>query len=1512
MRSLKGGAADPQWRPFAWPKVGGGRLPKGQISQISAVPSLFWPINTAQSYNLAQHFNSLTAMTFATADTLPAGVSLSSAGVISGTATESIAGFAVLNVTNAAGSTLNVPIYLAITDVPDAYTSNMWGLTPVLDGLLVDVSQPVDMNSAAFVKRQYSTDAGTTALDLPADAIIPTTVARDVVIRDVNAIGPGAWSDSKNAAPELTAPPSYPAVRNTAAQNGGSANSSAGFTISAHSGRVVGDTLEVVLAIDGNATATLANPGDWGTAVRDDQGAGGSGTQRAFIYTRTADGTSADDFVVSSLSASENWAARKTCYEGAVTIVVSAPHNVSGTSVTPNAPNLDLGSVKDARWEILTVYGGGSGSITSANVPSGYIWGGNTLSQDTSAGVGIAMAYREAQAQSENPAAWGQTTQQPITYTKGVYKSLSAPVLATDLDDQTFEQNTGGGVVEIASSFTGTGITYTVSGGPTGTTIDEETGIVTIPTTTAGTSTVTVTATNGAGSANDSFGVTITAAPIEMATFTLASGIDDSYGVETAGWDFVDAGGAPTQRLVAQSVTGRWHVIGDAGNPVRVTFRRPFVVEDGYRRYWGANKTTGTVAAGTARRRNGAMLNPFSLRKGAPGQGFDNYYYDPNQLIDYVDALNVNTGSPLSVSGGMIVQAVSTQLTNPAPIEQTGTEDKFGTRIAGHASFAVIPSAPPVNFFAIPPAGADKTLFFGLHAGMLHMDKLRSLDMSALPDQRSFKSIAQETARLRNTWSIQNDKSRNMFANDQRTSPYGIGKIEDHYSRDNMPVWGRALIAAHRAPNESDPNNTTAWKNQMVYNICQYGIDVLALLANNYDIASQSGAGGGYEVGFGAIAGFTAALFDLDWMKALCAPNRTKPNGTPKYRNGVDSSKGTVGYGLAESNQYAYIDSTYVAQTSMYYFSGRPYPRPYQTGHIGIPDMCSGRITIEGSIWHTMPNWDGTYKENRMSEVGPFVGAYLIDGMDAILGMAVAIQYFDRAIVAHDLGKMRSEAGLTDLGKAAFNTYRALFGVPVLNIQPDQPDPPKVTAFVGSGDRIGLRRSSTNLDHGSPILGSKIWYRTTTPPRYETDDGGWTGPIDVAVAGGLSKDVDTFVTGLSPSTYYWFTFCDYNANGDGPRSTNLRKTVNLETASDGLTAPRGVGTTSTNQTISNTTPPSVIGGTAVGDEIYLEYGVWAVEPTSATVTWKRDGSAVGTGRKYTRQAGDVGHTLTWDATFSNSSSSLPLSGSVAATVASMTRAVNVIGATTKFDTTSGSGTTRTLNLTATQNMPASPLVLAALMQLSGTATSIGTLNAVLRDAASVAKSSTSGTNELTSFASTEVSGNERAATKAFVVPQTADGATKVTVATNLNGNAVTSWAMGMAALLLPGYDVANARYGGTSETIADSDLDICTAEATVGISQSGSGAEQVVPKGSLVIAVMASGRHYGALGPNWPADMTPITGASGFAKAGAGGQSATVGIAYKVTTEAGPVTVTCDIAGSPTKYAMSVIAIPPA
>lgn len=1482
---------------------------------VSTVPSLFWPINTSQSYNIAQHIVGPGPLTYTTSDTLPVGVTLSSSGVLSGTPTTILTGFIGVIVTAPNGTMLVVPVFLAIQDVPASFTVGQWSLVPVLNGLRVDLaSHPADNNSA-IIKTQYRLDTGS-AVDLAAGGVISTSGTHSVEIRDANAIGAGAWSDVKSDT-ALTYVGDYPTVSLGANKTQGNATT---FAISQPT-VAVGDTILHVIAIDGTPTVTV--PAGW--TIKDERNASNS-SNKALVITRTATGS--DAVTIDFNGASENAAVKTWVFGGNCAVDLAA---ATGTS-PPNPPSLTLGAAHDVYLIAAVAYEGTSTDLASGAAPSGYSFVGTTANSGTSsAGVSVSAAVKTAgPVTTEDPAAFGGTAAATIAYTIAVYKTVSAPTVATPIPDQTVDQNTGGGAVSVSPSFTGTGITYSVSGGPTGTSINATTGLVTYPTTTAGNWTITVTATNSAGSANDPFNVTINAVAVPNAVFTAASSTTELFadGTETAGFNFVDAGGASVTRLVAQSVTGRWHVIGDEGaNKVRVTSRRPFVLGTSGTdiiRFHQGNGSSGNRA------RNGAMINPTIVRDTiqlvpaglvTATQGFDNYEYQTDKGTAYAAGSNVMAaGTPVPLSANQVlVQSVGFPFTSISDPTQVGGKTTFRTKIIGHASLAVVPSAPPQNFFAIPPGGADKTLFFGLHAGMVNLGLLPADDLqTAMPGRRTIKAVLEGINKLKNTWSQNTDRSRNMMAEDERLSPTTIS-VEDDYSREMANRYGEALIVAiKRQPTSGD--DSTAYRDALVYQLVQDGLDFAAQLIAGDDYVS----GGGFQTGIKAVVAFAAAMLNLSWLKDLCNPLRTKPDGTPLYRDPANIDRGQMGYGFAEHKRYLVYLSAHKNINDVYFpTSGRAYPLIVQDGHVGLPDWAE--FGSAGDASRISPTWNYQYRENCLSDVMGIIAVHLISGMSAIFRQDYILQYFDRAEFAKRAGYMKSEAGWTSKTGWVYDTYRTATGVSRINAQPDYAFVPVVTPFVGSGDRLGVKFSRTAFNGGSPFTAHQIRYRTTTPPRWDLEDGGWSAPITLTTSQ-IGLDIEYFLTALSATTAYYVSIRHQNANGWGAWSTNMRLTTAAKTAAEAYASgyQQAYATTSTNQNVANTTPPFMVGGTAVGDELVIDHGVWSIVPTGYTYQWKRGGVNISgaTARTYTRQSADIGQTLTCTVTGANSTSNLPLTATAAATVSSVTRSLSVLGAGTQFDVAdlSTAGRTRTQALAAAIGHPVTPLVMAALVPKASDPDAIGAIRAELRTASSTV-SSASGSNEITGATVLQFNGNRPCTARLFSVPSTATGADRVSVITNVNAaTTIGRWGHAIAALGLAGFDLANARFGSHREYIPSGDVDLYdqmfTGLSTIGLTrvvndgaETLSGAAQVVPKGSLILGIVGAGPHYAPQAPVWSANMTPIPNASQY---GVFVQDyATVSLAYGYQADAGPCSATLDMGGNPVQFVMSLIAIPP-
>lgn len=1493
--------------------IGIGMVRSGPRAPVLATqpPSLFWPVNTAQSYNLAQHVTGVTPITYATADTLPTGVTLSSAGTISGTPTQVIAGYIIVTATAANGTVLSFPVSLAIQDVPAAFTVGQWNLVPVLAGLRVDpIIYPSDNNSA-IIRTEYRLDTGS-AVTLPGDRIIATSGAHNVEIRAVNAIGAGGWSDVKNDT-TLT-PTDWPLFRESGAPTT-MATATTALSIAPYASRVAGDTIFHEIAIIGAPTYTM--PSGW-TVVADNRANPTTARFRAIVVARDCDGTAADSFDL-TLSTAQRYAAKSWCGIGKLHYALSALSSVDNTAFPLDPPSLTIPSgVQQARFIAMAMHIGNTYDISGGAAPTNYAFDGSMAKTGTSSVHIVAhAAYREYYSDTENPEAFAQTVDRPASYTMAVWRGVVAPTLIAPIADQTLEQNTGGGSVNVASAFSGAGITYGVSGGPTGTTVNAS-GVVAIPTGTIGTWTITVSATNaGGGPVNDSFDVTVNAASVPAATFVSAGSVTETFadGTESAGFNFVDGGGSPTTRLVAQSVTGRWHVIGDTGSPVRVTPTRLPVYEDGITRFHQGNATQGTVAGGNGRYRNGMMLNPTVIRDTTDlidsgitrktTQGFDSYMYQSSMGVAHSPADNLYSGSPISLTDGVLVQSVGLPFTSVTDPTQIGGKTTFRTKIVGHFGLAVIPSAPPQNFFAIPPSGTDKTLFFGLHAGMVKLNLLPADDLqTAMPGRKTMRQLVDLVKKMKNSWSQDQDRSRSMMAEDERITG-GTTSVEDDYSREMANRYGEALaVAIKRQPTSGD--DSTAYRNLLVYHLVQDGLDFAAALLSGEDYAS----GGGFQTGIKAVVAFAAIMLDLQWLKDLCDPARLQPvANAPIYRDTADQSKGSIGYGFAEHKRYHVVTTAMRELSTLYYpTAGRSYPKPYQTGHVGLPDWAEfGHKGSDG--YRHCPNWDYQYRENCLSDLMGIVSVHLISGMSAIFRQDYILQYFDRAVAARNAGRMRSESGLIGAGQWIYAQYRSLTGVALINMQPDQPDPPILTPFVGEGARLGIRLANSTLTNGATITSYDIRYRTTQPDRFLETEAGWTTVTGVS----LSTAADYFLTGLTAATAYWVQIRAVNANGTGAWSTNLRQSTSARTSAEAYGAPRATASTSTNQNVANTVAPTIVGGTQIGDEAAIDLGTWSIQPTGYSFQWKNNGVNVGTNSQtYTRTASG---TLTCDVTGANSTSSLTVTTAGRASTATASRSATLLAAATQFDTTSNTANrTRTLMLGSTLAHPKTVTLLFGLAPDTADPDGIPTLRGEIRDGAAVAYSATTGTNEVVAAKSEIINGNVSTGARLFTIPTTAAGGDRIS--TNVFLSTLYDLRIGahtLTALDLSGYDLSAARYGGFRALTDKSDVSLyderLVATATIGINSAGSGAAQIVPKNSLILAVLAAGPHYAPVLPTWSDGMTDFAGATAIGQMNV--KSGAVAAAQGIQAAAGTCTVTCTIGGNPERVAMSLIAIPP-
>ena len=310
---------------------------------------------------------------------------------------------------------------------PATITDNMWALVPVSGGLRVDLA-PYPDSGSPITEIQYRLDGGS-AVTLANSGIILTTGTKDGQIRAVSARGPAAWSDTKTRT-ALAEATSMPTLR-VAVTDYASGTNTTSHTVTAPVGRVVGDTLFVFAAVDANPTVTPS--AGWTLMRRDTQAYTGS-AQTTLLYTKTADGTSADDLAV-TLGAAENFAAKTWCFVDECQVVTTAPSNpTAGSGSSPNPPSLTLDRVRDALWFVCVGYSGVGTALAAATEPAGYSYQGSPIVTLTnSAGVRLHAAMRELSVQTEDPGTFGQVLSLYTLYTVAVHKTVSA--LAPALTD---------------------------------------------------------------------------------------------------------------------------------------------------------------------------------------------------------------------------------------------------------------------------------------------------------------------------------------------------------------------------------------------------------------------------------------------------------------------------------------------------------------------------------------------------------------------------------------------------------------------------------------------------------------------------------------------------------------------------------------------------------------------------------------------------------------------------------------------------------------------------------------------------------------------------------------------------------------------------------------------------------------------------------------------------------------------------------------------------------------------
>lgn len=245
---------------------------------------------------------------------------------------------------------------------------------------------------------------------------------------------------------------------------------------------------------------------------------------------------------------------------------------VSGPVITINGTTGGVAIIGDHASITMSASEGTISARKWGSTPGGSEYGTGTNPTDYTAGDGGTL-YATATVGGSD-----YSRSAPITY--------AAPVAAGGLADRNYATGSGNQTVDASTDFTGSDISYAVSTAISGVTIDAGTGVVTIPTGSDATGTITVTGTNSGGSDQTAFSVTIEAAgsfPVgwdasaDLGTtgdyfVDAVSGSDGNNGLTvgtafaTIGHALTTGGGGATYRLIGNNVKYREKVSLVSGN----------------------------------------------------------------------------------------------------------------------------------------------------------------------------------------------------------------------------------------------------------------------------------------------------------------------------------------------------------------------------------------------------------------------------------------------------------------------------------------------------------------------------------------------------------------------------------------------------------------------------------------------------------------------------------------------------------------------------------------------------------------------------------------------------------------------------------------------------------------------------------------------------------------------------------------------------------------------------------
>jgi hypothetical protein len=210
----------------------------------------------------------------------------------------------------------------------------------------------------------------------------------------------------------------FPSVVGTPA---GSGSASSGTSLSLSSGITAGELLLIFFASTLGSAASMNTPSGWTSLYHVDNSTSVNGQG----FYRVADGSESSPLTISGSNIGI-WAAISFRVSGHSAAQSPEAATTTGVGGPPNAPSLSpTGGAKDYLW--FAVGGQATNTTLSLTAPTNYT--GMVTQGASAASMRTDVAYRQLNASSENPGAFGgATTQSWIAATVAVHSGASVPL----------------------------------------------------------------------------------------------------------------------------------------------------------------------------------------------------------------------------------------------------------------------------------------------------------------------------------------------------------------------------------------------------------------------------------------------------------------------------------------------------------------------------------------------------------------------------------------------------------------------------------------------------------------------------------------------------------------------------------------------------------------------------------------------------------------------------------------------------------------------------------------------------------------------------------------------------------------------------------------------------------------------------------------------------------------------------------------------------------------------------